>query len=168
MTKPAQTELHRLFLIERLPEPLTRASSHLQLFDNYIENTRMRIRSIRDPYLKTWTRILQQRFPFVRLSAFAEEVGFKSAVPKLIEIASTPLRDGEYFDLGNGYVSIRTSALATALILTKQEPREFDLVHQDDHYGWTALSQQKEDKSVDRLKQWWNAHSPEYLARTIN
>ncbi len=65
MNKTAQTELHRLFLIERLPEPLTRASSHLQLFDNYIENTRMRIRSIRDPYSKTWTRILQQRFPSV-------------------------------------------------------------------------------------------------------
>ncbi|MBK8464788.1 MAG: hypothetical protein IPL32_03075 [Chloracidobacterium sp.] len=65
MSKPAQTELHRLFLIERLPEPLTRASSHLQLFDNYIENTRLRLRSIRDPYSNTWTRMLQQRFPSV-------------------------------------------------------------------------------------------------------
>ena len=62
MNKLAQTELHRLFLIERLPEPLTRASSHLQLFDNYIENTRLRLRSIRDPYSNSWTRILQQRF----------------------------------------------------------------------------------------------------------
>jgi len=59
------TELHRLFLIERLPEPLTRASAHLQLFDNYIENTRIRLRNIRDPYSKTWTRILQQRFAAV-------------------------------------------------------------------------------------------------------
>jgi CYTH domain-containing protein len=65
MTKPAQTEWHRLFLIERLPEPVTRASSHLQLFDNYIENTRIRLRSIRDPYSKSWTRSLQQRFPTV-------------------------------------------------------------------------------------------------------
>ena len=62
MNKTAQTELHRLFLIDGLPEPLTAASSHLQLFDNYIENTRMRLRLIRDPYSKTWTRILQQRF----------------------------------------------------------------------------------------------------------
>ena len=62
MNKTAQTEMHRLFLIDGLPEPLTPASSHLQLFDNYIENTRMRLRSIRDPYSKTWTRILQQRF----------------------------------------------------------------------------------------------------------
>jgi CYTH domain-containing protein len=62
MNKTAQTELHRLFLIDKLPEPLNLASSHLQLFDNYIENTRIRIRSIRDPYSNTWTRMLQQRF----------------------------------------------------------------------------------------------------------
>ena len=57
--------MHRLFLIERLPEPLTPASSHLQLFDNYIEGTRIRLRSIRDPYAKTWVRMLQQRFAIV-------------------------------------------------------------------------------------------------------
>ena len=62
MNKTAQTELHRLFLIDGLPEPLTPASSHLQIFDNYIENTRLRLRLIRDPYSKAWTRILQQRF----------------------------------------------------------------------------------------------------------
>lgn len=65
MNKTAQTELHRLFLIERLPEPLTPASSHLQLFDNYIDGTRIRLRQVRDPYTKAWTRILQQRFPAV-------------------------------------------------------------------------------------------------------
>lgn len=63
MNKTAPTELHRLFLIERLPEPLTTASSHLQIFDNYIENTRIRLRQIRDPYSNAWTRVLQQRFP---------------------------------------------------------------------------------------------------------
>ncbi len=61
MNKTAQTEFSRLFLIDALPEPLTPASSHLQLFDNYIENTRIRLRAIRDPYSKAWTNILQQR-----------------------------------------------------------------------------------------------------------
>ena len=84
MNKTAQTELHRLFLIDGLPEPLTPASSHLQLFDNYIENTRIRLRSIRDPYSKTWTRILQQRF------SIAEG---ELAVTKLAEIH---LNDVEY------------------------------------------------------------------------
>jgi len=76
MNKTAQTELHRLFLIEGLPEPLTPASSHLQLFDNYIMNTRLRLRKIRDPYTKIWTRILQQRF----------SVDGDAAVTKLAEI----------------------------------------------------------------------------------
>ena len=84
MNKTAQTELHRLFLIERLPEPLTPASSHLQLFDNYIENTRLRLRSIRDPYSKMWTRILQQRFSIT---------DGEFAVAKLAEIH---LNDEEY------------------------------------------------------------------------
>ena len=84
MNKTAQTELHRLFLIEGLPEPLTPASSHLQLFDNYIENTRIRLRNIREPYSRSWTRILQQRFP-------ANDEQY--AVSKLAEIY---LNDAEY------------------------------------------------------------------------
>ena len=61
MNKTALPEYYRLFLIERLPYPLTPASAHLQLFDNYIENTRMRLRLIREPHGRTWTRILQQQ-----------------------------------------------------------------------------------------------------------
>jgi CYTH domain-containing protein len=64
MDKTSRTELHRTFLIEQLPEPLTRASVHIQLFDNYIANTRMRLRSLRDPKTKEWTFILQQRMHF--------------------------------------------------------------------------------------------------------
>ncbi len=84
MNKTAQTEFHRLFLIESLPEPLTHASSHLQIFDNYIENTRIRLRLMRDPSTSAWTRILQQRF--------AIDDG-DQAVTKLAEIH---LNDAEY------------------------------------------------------------------------
>ncbi len=63
MDKTAKTEIYRSFLIDGLPEPLTRASSHLQIFDNYIADTRLRLRSVRDPESRGWTRILQQRFP---------------------------------------------------------------------------------------------------------
>ncbi len=62
MNKTYQTELRRIFLIRDLPEPLTRSSSHLQIFDNYIENTRLRIRSMRSPETKEWHFVLQQRF----------------------------------------------------------------------------------------------------------
>lgn len=84
MNKTAQTEYHRLFLVEKLPEPLTPATSHIQIFDNYIEGTRMRLRSVRDPQTKDWTRILQQRF-------VVDENNL--AVTKLAEIF---LNDGEY------------------------------------------------------------------------
>lgn len=63
MDKTNRSEYRRLFLFESLPEPLTRASSHLQIFDNYILDTRMRIRSVRVPETKEWTWILQQGFP---------------------------------------------------------------------------------------------------------
>lgn len=62
MDKTAQTEWSRLFLIERLPEPLTPASSHIQIFDNYIAATGLRLRQIRDPYSNTWNRFIQKRF----------------------------------------------------------------------------------------------------------
>lgn len=35
----------------------------MQFFDNYIENTRLRLRSIRAPQTKKWSWILEQRFP---------------------------------------------------------------------------------------------------------
>ena len=60
MNKTSRTELRRVFLLENLPKPLTRASRHLQIFDNYIENTRLRLRSVRVPETKDWTWILQQ------------------------------------------------------------------------------------------------------------
>lgn len=50
-------------MIEALPEPLTRAAAHIQIFDNYITGTRLRLRSVRQPESKEWTHILQQRLP---------------------------------------------------------------------------------------------------------
>ena len=61
MDKTARIERSRTFLVAGLPEPLTRASAHIQIFDNYIPQTRLRIRSVRDPETAGWTRILQQR-----------------------------------------------------------------------------------------------------------
>ena len=63
MNRTYQTELRRLFLIGALPEPLTRASRHLQIFDNYIENTRLRLRRVRVPHTKEQSWILEHRFP---------------------------------------------------------------------------------------------------------
>lgn len=62
MDKTYRTELRRTFLLEGLPEPLKKSSRHLQIFDNYLENTRLRLRSMRSPETREWTFILQQIF----------------------------------------------------------------------------------------------------------
>lgn len=63
MDKTYQTEIRRTFLVQGLPEPLTPASSHLQIFDNYPADTRLRLRAVRVPVEKKWTWTLEQRFP---------------------------------------------------------------------------------------------------------
>jgi CYTH domain-containing protein len=72
MNKIQSAAPDRLFLVEKLPDPLTPASEHLQLFDNYIANTRMRVRQIRDPLTKAWTRVLQQRITDLSEGAAAQ------------------------------------------------------------------------------------------------
>ncbi len=84
MNKTSEIEWCRRFLIEKLPEPLTRASSHLQIFDSYVENTRLRLRRIRDPYTGSWTRSLQQLI-------FSSEPG-----SNLRKVAEIHLNDAEY------------------------------------------------------------------------
>lgn len=61
MDNSQNIEYRRFYLVESLPEPLTRASRHLQMFDNYIANTRLRLRSLRIPETKEWIYLLQQR-----------------------------------------------------------------------------------------------------------
>ena len=63
MDKVYGKKLRRTFLLEGLPEPLTAADRHLQLFDNYIEGTRLRIRTLRIPETGEWRWSLEQRFP---------------------------------------------------------------------------------------------------------
>jgi CYTH domain-containing protein len=46
-SKYALIERERRFLLNELPFGLTRASEHVQIWDNYLTNTRMRLRKIR-------------------------------------------------------------------------------------------------------------------------
>ncbi|MER3431108.1 MAG: hypothetical protein C4325_09590 [Blastocatellia bacterium] len=65
MDKTGEAEFARLFLLEDLPAPLTRSSAHIQIFDNYLTNSRIRLRSVRIPESNQWIHILQQRiFPY--------------------------------------------------------------------------------------------------------
>jgi CYTH domain-containing protein len=59
--KYARVERERRFLLRELPEGLTRASHHLQIWDNYITNTRLRLRKVRWPLTNEWTLKLTQK-----------------------------------------------------------------------------------------------------------
>lgn len=56
-------QFERVFLLEKLPESINRADEHLQFFDNFIEKTRLCLRTIRAPKTNQYTYILEQKFP---------------------------------------------------------------------------------------------------------
>ena len=61
-SKYARVERERRYLLQDLPEPLTRADPHLQITDNYITGSRLRIRRVRDPRTNKWTVKFTQKF----------------------------------------------------------------------------------------------------------
>ncbi len=61
-SKYARVERERRYLLQDLPEGLTRASPHLQITDNYIIGTRLRLRKVREPQTNKWTVKLTQKF----------------------------------------------------------------------------------------------------------
>ncbi len=60
--KYARAELERRFLLRALPEGLTLADPHVQIFDNYLTGTRLRLRKVREPRTNEWTLKLTQKF----------------------------------------------------------------------------------------------------------
>jgi len=61
-SKYARVERERRYLLQDLPEGLTRASPHVQITDNYLTGTRLRLRKVRDPQTNKWTVMLTQKF----------------------------------------------------------------------------------------------------------
>src|SRR2546430_17449259 len=61
-SKYARLERERRYLLPDLPEGLTRADHHLQITDNYITGTRLRIRKVRDPRTNKWVVKFTQKF----------------------------------------------------------------------------------------------------------
>jgi CYTH domain-containing protein len=53
-SKYARVERERRYLLADLPAGLTRAEHHLQITDNYLTGTRLRIRKVRDPRTNKW------------------------------------------------------------------------------------------------------------------
>src|ERR1051326_7235095 len=61
-SKYALIERERRYLLRDLPEGLSRADHHLQITDNYITGTRLRIRKVRDPKTNKWIVKFTQKF----------------------------------------------------------------------------------------------------------
>jgi CYTH domain-containing protein len=61
-SKYARVERERRYLLPDLPEGLTRADHHLQITDNYLTGTRLRIRKVRDPRTNKWVVKFSQKF----------------------------------------------------------------------------------------------------------
>ncbi len=61
-SKYARVERERRYLLQDLPEGMTRPDPHVQITDNYITGTRLRLRKIREPRTNKWTVKLTQKF----------------------------------------------------------------------------------------------------------
>ncbi len=61
-SKYARMERERRYLLQDLPEGLSRADPHVQITDNYITGTRLRIRKVREPRTNKWTVKFTQKF----------------------------------------------------------------------------------------------------------
>jgi CYTH domain-containing protein len=54
-SKYARVERERRYLLRDLPEGITRADPHLQITDNYMTGSRLRLRKVREPRTNKWT-----------------------------------------------------------------------------------------------------------------
>jgi CYTH domain-containing protein len=61
-SKYARIERERRYLLADLPEGILRSDPHLQITDNYITGTRLRIRKVRDPRTNKWVVKFTQKF----------------------------------------------------------------------------------------------------------
>ena len=62
-SKYALIERERRYLLQDLPQGMTRADHHLQITDNYMTGSRLRMRKVRDPKTNKWVAKLTQKFP---------------------------------------------------------------------------------------------------------
>ena len=61
-SKYARIERERRYLLRDLPEGITRADPHLQITDNYMTGSRLRLRKVRQPRANKWIVKFTQKF----------------------------------------------------------------------------------------------------------
>jgi hypothetical protein len=76
-------EYRRLFLLKNLPNQIKANDDHLQITDNYLENTSVKLRKFRQPKTKTTSYIFQQTHiiqdfnKFQTTEIFLDEIEYK-------------------------------------------------------------------------------------------
>ena len=61
-SKYARLERERRYLLRDLPEGMSRSDPHVQITDNYISGSRLRLRKVRDPRTNKWTVKFTQKY----------------------------------------------------------------------------------------------------------
>lgn len=61
-SKYARIERERRYLLRDLPEGINRADAHVQITDNYLTGTNLRIRKVRDPKTNKWVVKFTKKF----------------------------------------------------------------------------------------------------------
>ena len=61
-SKYARLERERRYLLRDLPEGMTRVAPHLQITDNYMTGSRLRLRKVREPRTNKWIVKFTQKF----------------------------------------------------------------------------------------------------------
>ena len=61
-SKYARVERERRYLLRDLPEGMSRPDPHLQITDNYMTGSRLRLRKVREPRTNKWIVKLTQKF----------------------------------------------------------------------------------------------------------
>lgn len=98
MNNSVITEHKRHFLIRELPAPLTRASMHIQLFDNYVPLTHLRLRNVRIPESKEWIYLFEHRVWEVDVSCTVTTIRLSETEHSQLEhLEGTEIRKNRYW-----------------------------------------------------------------------
>ena len=106
-SKYASIERERRYLLQDLPEGMTRADPHVQITDNYITGTRLRIRKVRDPKTNKWVPFTFGNPPsgyFVYDATGHASIQIMTTPPQKIATPDSPTPD-EALAIFNGYIA---------------------------------------------------------------
>ena len=168
--KNLEIKFERRFLLKDLPDPLTRASEHLQFFDDYLTETRLWLRQIRTPQTRQRSRYLVQKYPIAPpdLSGFAySEIELNECESEVLSVfEGNQLRYNRYFlTLETGQTimidmflnrALWNLILATSEFSTAEEMRAFEPpsfvkmeITQEEFFAPTKLV----DANIEQIRQ---------------